>query len=31
MIIDQQAYSANSKVISTADQMLSTLLSIQTS
>ncbi len=31
MIIDQQAYSANSKVISTADQMLSTLLQIQTS
>ena len=30
MIIDQQAYSANSKVISTADQMLSTLLQIQT-
>jgi flagellar hook protein FlgE len=31
MIIVQQAYSANSKVISTADQMLSTLLQIQTS
>ena len=31
MIIDQQAYSANSKVISTADQMLTTLLQIQTS
>ena len=30
MIIDQQAYSANSKVISTADQMLTTLLQIQT-
>ena len=30
MIIDQQAYSANSKVISTTDQMLSTLLQIQT-
>jgi flagellar hook protein FlgE len=30
MIIAQQAYSANTKVISTADQMLSTLLQIQT-
>ena len=30
MIIVQQAYSANSKVISTADQMLSALLQIQT-
>ena len=30
MIITQQAYSANTKVITTADQMLSTLLQIQT-